>query len=246
MILSTTLPLTQRQGRCLLEAFTASLATVLETMRSMHHDHRAPTTTRSDPLKLTPTPVPPNPPTPAPPCAPASTEFPLVSRGIPQRRGPPPVHRLRPSLAPATDPHRQTLSYVDRLRSQHEACDGESRRHLTGRILTAPPPLQRRLIPPSREPHARLSSELAGVRVVYVRGLLRMLFREMRGYLRDLSSTLTPRSILSISYFGTITSFICIIESTVSVRTYTLTDIGGRVDSDFHRGCPFVRINKMR
>ena len=73
-----------------------------------------------------------------------------------------------------------------------------------------------------------MSSELAGVRVVYVRGLLRMPFREMSGYLRDLSPALTPRSILSTAYFGPITSFICLTESTASLLTGTLTDIGRR------------------
>ena len=60
-----------------------------------------------------------------------------------------------------------------------------------------------------------------------------MPFREMRGYLRDLSPSLTPCSILSISYFGRITSFICLTEPTASVVIDTLTDIGGRVDTDF-------------
>ena len=101
--------------------------------------------------------------------------------------------------------------------------------------------MQRRLLPLTREPQARLSTELEKVRVVYVRGLLRMPFREMRGYLRDLSPTLSPRSLLSISYFGPITSFICIDESIASVLSDALTCIGGRVDHHFRPWLPLCR-----
>ena len=77
--------------------------------------------------------------------------------------------------------------------------------------------------------------------MVYVRGLLRMSFREMRGYLRDLSPSLTPRSLLSISYFGPITSFICLDESNATALSEALTQIGGRVDRSFCSWLPLRR-----
>ena len=101
--------------------------------------------------------------------------------------------------------------------------------------------MQRRLIPLAREPQSRMASELAQMRIVYVRGLLRMSFREMRGYLQDLSPQLTSRSIVSISYFGPLTSFICCDEPTAVTLSEALTAVGGRVDPLFRPWLPLRR-----
>ena len=101
--------------------------------------------------------------------------------------------------------------------------------------------MQRRLVPLTREPQARLSAELARVRVVYVRGLLRMPFREMRGYLHELSPLLVPRAILSISYLGPITAFTCVDEATANTLIKVITEAGGRVDPAF---CPWQPLRR--
>ena len=197
--------LTQRQARCLLDILSVGLTTLLDTVRTLRQDSSMPAIARTTNPDPGPRSVSPTQPPPASPVGPTLGEFPSLSREATPRVEPHRGARPTPAI-----PTRRTLSYADRLRSQHQSSDGESRRRLAGRILVAPPPMQRRLLPLTREPQARLSSELAGVRVVYVRGLLRMPFREMRGFLRDLSPSLTPRSLLSISYFGPITSFICL------------------------------------
>ena len=91
------------------------------------------------------------------------------------------------------------------------------------------------------ETQSRMAGELEHMRVIYVRGLLRMPFREMRGYLHDMSSHLSHRTILSISYFGPITSFICIIEFTAAILSELLTSAGGRIDPHFRPWLPLCR-----
>ena len=237
-----TSPITQRQARCFLDVFTTGLATLIETMRLLRSHpppHPSPLLD-SNPHAQTTTDLPPTPDIPTAPPPTVMPGFPPLSREPLPMAGPPRTDRTPVNVHPSPL-GRRVLSYADRLRSQHHSSDGESRRQLAGRILAAPPPMHRRLLPLTREPQARLNTELEKVRVVYVRGLLRMSFREMRGYLRDLSPVLTPRSLLSISYFGPITSFICLDATTATALSDTLTQIGGRVDHSF---CPWMPLRR--
>ena len=94
-------------------------------------------------------------------------------------------------------------------------------------------------IPPLHKPDARLSSELTGVRVIYVREILRKPFRKMCGYLRVLSPSLIHHSIINTSYFGPITSYIFHTKSTTSMLTNTLIVISGRVDPNLRPWMPW-------
>ena len=237
-----TLPLTQRQARSVLDALTAGLATLLEAVRTLSHA----------PLSV-PSPVPAHndtapsaPQSQAAATAPSASAFPPLSHHLPSSnaQGRPQHSSPLTPRAPASQhgaPASRVLSYADRLRSQHHSADGESRRRLAGRILVAPPPMQRRLIPLARAPQSRIASDLERMQVIYVRGLLRMPFREMRGYLHDLSPRLSNKSILSISYFGPLTSFICIDEPTAATLCEHLTAAGGRVDREFRPWLPLRR-----
>ena len=236
-------PLTRRQACSLLDALTTSLSTILATVLTLS---QVPAPSLSQVPAPSTSPIPPAPPqaTPVPP--PTNSEVPELSQSEPpatsthRTRQTPPIPPSPPAPA-AMPPSRWGLSYADRLRGQHQAADGESRRRLAGRILVAPPPMQRRLVPLTREPQARLSVELTRVRVVYVRGLLRMPFREMRGYLHELSPLLMPRAILSISYLGPITAFTCVDEAIASTLVKVITEAGGRVDPAF---CPWLPLRR--
>ena len=238
-----TMPLTQHQARSVLQALSVGLVTLLETIRTLSQGPPH-ATTSMHPL---PNPTPPSPsPLPAHPSPSPTPDFPPLSRShnldTAQQR---PQYRSGANPGPCAPqpnaPTSRVLSYADRLRSLHQTAEGESRRRLAGRILVAPPPMQRRLIPLAREPQSRMASELAQMRAVYVRGLLRMSFREMRGYLQDLSPQLSSRSIVSISYFGPLTSFICSDEPTAATLIAALTAAGGRVDPLFRPWLPLRR-----
>ena len=245
-------PLTRGQAASVLDAVASAMLSVLESVRTLNElttapprtpapvptrsstpasatAHVRPPTSNSDPL------VPPRPTSPSltTPCTTRPTSH-SPSTSIPT---PTPT----PASAFALPSYARGMSYADRLRSEHRVADGASRKRLASRILVAPPPMQRRLVPLTREPQARLAAEVAVVRVVYARGLLRMPFRELRGYLRELSAALTPRSIPSISFFGPITSFTCVDAATASELTAVLTAAGGRVDPNF---CPWAPLRR--
>ena len=138
----------------------------------------------------------------------------------------------------------RTRSYASRLRYKHQTSDGECGGYLAGHILVAPRPMQCRLLPFTQEPQACPSSELAGVHIVYVLGLIHMPFREMRGYLHDFSP-----SHLAV--------YLALLTWTVSHPLFASMIHGHNVNRHPHghrgdvptvasaRGCPCTAINKM-
>lgn len=182
----------------------------------------------------------------APLASPVSVDFPPLPSSPsplqqPSRPPPPLLHppqqraqqQRGPAPSPASGGGRKT--YVDRLKHNLEQETApEKRRVLAGKLLFRRAPVERRLVHAASPLHDEFGEKVKGIEMVYVKGIPRMPFTEIRKLLTEMSPTeLDGKHVLHISYFGPVTAFMCIDSFTAERLIEDASELGGTVQPDF-------------
>lgn len=158
-----------------------------------------------------------------------------VQQPQPQQQGQPPSspttadagwQEVRRRAAP-----RGRKTWADRVRQDFaQAAAPEQRRELAGKLLFARAPVERRLVHASRPLHEDFGEKVQGIEMVYVKGIHRMPFKQVREYLMQIGpEDFDGRHVLHLSYFGPVTAFMCVDSFTAERLRDEVSELDGEI-----------------